>query len=160
MLLFEKDKRGEHIVKDPKDLPLGLVKYRLGSVIDHYTNNPSLLSRRAYEDVGEYPQYGREYSYVSEDVHLTEPHYISRFDKQYSCALSETPCALHIGSYTTNPMYGNRKGMPFNELDDRLQGEWKNGKWWLTYRYMTLWNRWKIRKALRKYRLLEKSLED
>jgi glycosyltransferase involved in cell wall biosynthesis len=158
--LFEKDMRGEPVEKEPGTLPLGLVKYKLGSGAIHYTNNPSLLSRSAYEDVGEYPQYGREYGYVSEDVHLCEPHYIKRFDSKYSCALSETPCALHIGSYTTNPMYGNRRGMSFHELDNRLKGEWKNGKWWLTYRYMMLWNRWKIRRALQRYRKFEESRED
>ena len=159
VLTFEKDKRGEEVKKEPADLPLGLVKYKLGASVPHYTNNPSLMSSRAFEDVGEYPQYRREYDYVSEDVHSSEPHYMKRFDERYACALSETPCALHIGSYTTNPMYGNRRGKHFRELDDLLKDELKDGKWWPTYHYMKIWNRVKIRRALRRYRGFEASFD-
>jgi glycosyltransferase involved in cell wall biosynthesis len=154
--LFEKDEQGQVVSKQPATLPLGLVKYRLGSAVRHYTNNPSLMSRKAYEDTGEYPQYGREYDYVSEDVHRSEPDYIARFDVKYACALSETPCALHIGSYTTNPMYGNRKGIGFEELDDMLSGEMRHGKRWFTYSYMKLWNGLKIKRALRLYSRFER----
>ena len=157
---FDKDKQGQTVSKEPAVLPLGLVKYRLGSAVRHYTNNPSLMSRRAYEDTGEYPQYGREYDYVSEDVHRSEPDYIALFDRKYACALSETPCALHIGSYTTNPMYGNRRGKHFKELDDLLRDELKDGKWWPTYHYMKIWNRMKIRRALRRYREFDRSREE
>ena len=160
VMMFEKDERGENVKKEPAGLPLGLVKYKLGASVHHYTNNPSLMSRVAFEDVGEYPQYKREYDYVSEDVHSSEPHYMKRFDRSYSCALSETPCALHIGSYTTNPMYGNRKGRPFGELDELLRDELKNGRWWPTYHLMKLLNRTKVRRALRRYREFEESRED
>ncbi len=158
--MFEKDKRGKTVTKEPATLPLGLVKYRLGSAVPHYTNNPSLMARRAYEDTGEYPQYGREYDYVSEDVHRSEPDYIALFDRKYACALSETPCALHIGSRTTNPMYGNRKGIGFEALDDMLSGEMGHGKRWLTYSYMKLWNRSKIKRALRRSRSFEQQRKD
>lgn len=157
VFMFERDKHHEKLDKEPSALPLGLVKYKLGAATLHYTNNPSLMSREAYEDVGEYPQYGREYEYISEDVHRCEPNYIERFDKRYACAVSETPCALHIGSYTTNPMYGNRKGRPFRELDDLLRDQMKNGKWWLTYFFMKLQNRSKIKRALRRYRKFDRS---
>lgn len=160
VLLFEKDKTGEYIHKKPNNLPLGLVKYKLGAGIPDYTNNPSLLFRKAYEDVGEFPQYGREYEFVSEDVHRCEPHYIKRFNKKYACALSETPCALHIGGYTTNPNYGIRRSKPFNELDDMLKGKWKDGKWFLAYHYMKLGNRWKIKRALKRYEKFEKSRKE
>ena len=160
VLFFEKDERGKRVGKYPETLPLGLVKYKLGAATPHYTNNPSLVSRKAWTDVGEYSQYGREYRYVSEDVHRTEPDYMKRFDERYSCALSETPCALHIGSYTTNPMYGNRKGKGFAELDALLKREWKNGKWWLTYHYMKLWNRVRIRRALGRYVKWEQTREN
>ena len=155
--LFEKDKKGVPINKVPNFLPLGLVKYKLGAGFKNYTNNPSLMSRKAYEDVGEYPQYGREYKYVSEDLHNMEPDYIKRFAKKYSCTLSETPCAIHIGGYTTNPNYGNKSRRKYHELDKLLQNRWKDGKWFITYQYMKLGNRWKIKKALKNYRKFEKS---
>ena len=158
--MFERDKTGQAVPKAPATLPLGLVKYKLGAALEHYTNNPSLMSRKAYEDTGEYPQYGREYDYVSEDVHRSEPDYIALFDGKYACALSETPCALHIGSYTTNPMYGNRKNIGFEALDDKLSGEMMHGKRWLTYSYMKLWNGSKIKRALRRYRRFERQRED
>lgn len=156
VLLFEKDERGEYVNKKPPDLPLGLVKYKVGAGIANYTNNPSLMSRKAYDDVGAFPQYGTEYNYVSEDVHRVEPHYIKRFKKKYASALSETPSAVHIGGNTTNPNYGNRRRR-YEELDDLLKGRWKNGKWLFTYHYMKLGNRWKVRKALRRYARFEKT---
>jgi len=157
VLLFEKDEKNEYIEKKPENLPLGLVKYKLGAGISNYTNNPSLMSRKSYEDVGDFPQYGQEYQYVSEDVHKIEPHYIKRFKNKYACALSETPCALHIGGNTTNPNYGNRGKMRYFELDDMLKGRWKDGKWHITYHYMRLGNRWKIKKALKRYKKYEES---
>lgn len=157
VLLFEKDRRGEYIKKVPPDLPLGLVKYKVGAGYANYTNNPSLMWRKAYEDVGEFPQYGREYKYVSEDVHRVEPHYIKRFREKYSCTLSETPCAVHIGGNTTNPNYGNRGRRKYDELDELLSGKWKDGKWHITYHYMRLGNRLKIKRALKRYEKFEKS---
>jgi len=160
VLLFEKDKRGEYVRKKPETLPLGLVKYKVGAGIGNYTNNPSLMSRRAYEDVGKYPQYGTEYKYVSEDVHRVESHYIKRFRQKYACALSETPCVVHIGGNTTNPNYGNRGRLKYDELDERLRGKWKDGKWHITYHYMKLWNRLKIRKTLKKNEEFELRRQD
>jgi len=157
VLLFEKDRRGETIHKKPEDLPLGLVKYKVGAGVGNYTNNPSLLLHTAFEDVGKFPQYGVEYKYVSEDVHRVEPHYIKRFKQKYACALSETPCAVHIGGNTTNPNYGNRGRKKYEELDEMLKGRWKDGKWHITYHYMRLGNRRKIRKALKKYEKFEQS---
>lgn len=159
ILMFEKDKRVEHVHKKPENLPLGLVKYKVGAGVGNYTNNPSIMSRRAYIDVGDFPQLGREYQYISEDVHRMEPHYIKRFKKKYACALSETPCAVHIGGNTTNPNYAIRKKKKFDELDEMLKSRWKNGKWHITYHYMKLGNRWKIRKALKMYNTFEKLRE-
>ncbi|MBA7552968.1 hypothetical protein ES705_45548 [subsurface metagenome] len=159
ILLFDKDRGGEYIRKKPDNLQLGLVKYKVSAGIGNYTNNPSLASRRAFENVGEYAQFTREYKYVSEDVHKVETNYIKRFKKKYACALSETPCAVHIGGATTNPNYGNRGRKKYNELDSLLNGKWKNGKWHITYHYMRLGNRWKIRKALKQYRKFEQSRE-
>lgn len=159
VIMFDKDRKGGQVYKKPDNLPLGLVKYKLGAGVSNYTNNPSLLSRKAYEDVGEFPQYGREYGYVSEDVHRVEPHYIRRFKEKYACALSETPCAIHIGGNTTNPNYGNRGRRGYNELDRMLRDKWKDGKWHLTYYYMKLSNRWKIRKAIKQYANFEKLRE-
>ena len=156
VLLFERDERGEPVEKRPHGHPLGLVKYKLGAGISNYTNNPSLMSRKAFRDVGEFPQYGREYTYVSEDVHRIEPHYIKRFREKYACALSETPCALHIGGYTTNPNYGNRGKRDFGELDSLLGGRWKDGRMNATYVIMKARNRFRLRKALRKYREFER----
>lgn len=157
VILFEKDRRGVNILKKPMNLPLGLVKYKVGAGIGNYTNNPSLMIRRAFEEVGEYAQYLKEYTYVSEDVHKVESNYIKRFREKYACALSETPCAVHIGSNTTNPNYGNRGRKRYEELDSLLKGKWKDGKWHVTYHYMTLRNRRKIKKALKKYGKLEQS---
>ncbi|HDY87760.1 MAG TPA: glycosyltransferase family 2 protein [bacterium] len=152
VLMFEKDERGEHVHKKPENFPLGLVKYKVGAGVGNYTNNPSLMSRSAYEAVGEFSQFGREYKYVSEDVHRSEPHYIKRLKKKYSCAKSETPCAVHIGGFTTNPNYRSRGRRRFEELDELLKNRWKKGKWNITYNYMMLGNRWKIRKALKQYK--------
>jgi len=157
VLLFEKDQIGESIVKKPVHLPLGLVKYKVGAGLGNYTNNPSLMSRKAYEDVGEYPQFGREYKYVSEDVHRVEQHYIKRFREKYATTLSETPCAVHIGGNTTNPNYGNRRKKKYEELDEMLKSRWKDGKWHITYHYMRMGNRRKIKRALRSYRRFEES---
>jgi glycosyltransferase involved in cell wall biosynthesis len=151
VLLFEKDHRGEPVHKKPDNLPLGLVKYKVGAGVASYTNNPSLMSRTSYKDVGKYPQYGIEYNYVSEDVHKVESHYIKRYKQKYACTLSQTPCAVHIGGNTTNPNYGNKKRKRYEELDELLKGKWKEGKWHVTYHYMRLGNRCKIRKALKKY---------
>lgn len=155
VLLFEKDKRGEHIPKIPPPLPLGLVKYKLGANIINYTNNPALMSKKSYLDVGEFPEIEREYIYVSEDITNIEPHYIKEYKSKYACTLSETPCAVHIGGYTTNPNYGKRLKKNFEKLDELLKGKWKNGKWWLAYQYMKLGNKWKIKKALRHYKKFE-----
>ncbi|KPJ84313.1 MAG: hypothetical protein AMS17_16405 [Spirochaetes bacterium DG_61] len=159
ILLFEKDEKGEYVNKKPPHLSLGLVKFKLGAGIKNYTNNPSLMSRKSFKEVGEFPQYQREYSYVSEDVHRVEPHYIKRFNEKFACALSETPCALHIGGKTTNPNYGNKRRRSFEELDVLLKEDWKNGKWLFTYQYMKLRNSLRIRKALRRYRHMEKLRE-
>ncbi|RKX96371.1 MAG: hypothetical protein DRP84_01335 [Spirochaetes bacterium] len=155
ILLFERDARGEFVKKVPQELPLGLVKYKLGAGYANYTNNPSLMSRKAYEDVGEYPQFNREYKYISEDAHKIEPHYIKRFRQKYSCTLSETPCAVHIGGNTTNPNYGNKGKKKYDELDNLLKSKWRDGKWHITYHYMKLGNRWKIKRALKRYRKFE-----
>jgi glycosyltransferase involved in cell wall biosynthesis len=155
--LFERDREGLPVEKTPEGLPLGLVKFTLGARAENYTNNPSLMSARSYHDVGPYPQYGRDFQYVSEDVHRVEPYYIKRYREKYACTVSQTPCAVHIGGYTTNPNYGNRGKLHFKELDQLLKGELAEGKWWLTYQYMKLGNRWKIRNALRRYRRLEKN---
>ena len=155
ILMFQRDKSGDYIKKKPENLPLGLVKYKVGAGIGNYTNNPSLMSREAYEDVGEFPQYGREYRYVSEDIHRVEQHYIKRFREKYACALSETPCAVHIGGNTTNPNYGNRGRRRYDELDRLLKDQWSDGKWHITYQYMKLGNRRKIKRALREYRKFE-----
>ena len=159
IMMFEKDKKGEYVHKKPEDFPLGLVKYKVGAGIGNYTNNPSLMSRKSYEDVGDFPQFGREYQYVSEDVHRMEPQYIKRFKKKYASARSETPCAVHIGGNTTNPNYAFRMKRKFDELDEMLKTRWKNGKWHITYHYMRLGNRWKIKKALKRYKEFEKSRE-
>jgi glycosyltransferase involved in cell wall biosynthesis len=155
--MFDEDRRNGGVDKSPPDLPLGLVKFALGAKKHDYTNNPSLMSRQSYLDVGPLPQYGREFSYVSEDVHRVEPVYIRRYREKYACAVSETPCAFHIGGYTTNPNYGNRGKKTFSELDDLLRGELKNGKWWLTYQYMNLRDRLRVRSALRRYRKRDRS---
>jgi glycosyltransferase involved in cell wall biosynthesis len=155
ILLFEKDANGDSVEKHPLDLPLGLVKYRLGADIQDYTNNPSLVSKKAYSDVGEYTQYGREYTYVSESFGKLEKEYIGRFGKKYSCALSETPCVIHIGGYTTNPNYGNRGRRSRAELDSMLAGAWKNGKYLFTWHYYMFLRKRKIRSATRKYKKFE-----
>jgi glycosyltransferase involved in cell wall biosynthesis len=160
VLSFERDQRGEDIVKEPLDLPLGLVKFELKAGTKIYSNRPSLMSRSAFQDVGEFFQYGREYRYVSEDVHKMEREYINRFGAKYSIALSETPPVIHIGGYTTNPNYGNKGRKSFKELDELLKGKWKNGKWWLTYNYEKIIKRMKMRSVLKKYRKIEKSLND
>jgi glycosyltransferase involved in cell wall biosynthesis len=155
VMLFEKDRGGEPVVKHPPVLPLGLVKYQLGANVKNYTNRPSLVSKEAYADVGEYTQYGREYKYVSESFGNLEKEYISRFGGKYACALSETPCAIHIGGFTTNPNYGNRGKKSSEELDKLLGSTWKNGRWFLTYHYYIFVRRMQIRNAIRKYRKFE-----
>ena len=157
VLLFEMDKRGEYVFKKPDDLPLGIVKYKVGAGYGKYTNNPSLVPRRVYEDVGDYPQYGCEYKYVTEDVHRVESQYIKMFRKKYAGTLSQTPCALHIGGYTTNVNYGNRGRRKYEELDEMLKGRWKEGKWHILYFFRRLRNRWKIKKILDRYKTFEKS---
>jgi len=152
---FRSDVEGG-VEKQPPHLPLGLVKFTLGARPENYTNNPSLMSARSYREVGPYPQYGGEFRYVSEDVHRVEPYYIKRYREKFACAVSATPCAVHIGGYTTNPNYGNRGRRHFSELDQLLKEELREGKWWLTYQYMNLGNRWKIRRALRRYARLER----
>jgi glycosyltransferase involved in cell wall biosynthesis len=159
IMMFEKDARGEYIKKKFENLPLGLVKYKVGAGIANYTNNPSLMSRRSYEDVGDYPQYGREYKYVSEDVHRVESQYIKMYKKKYACARSETPCAVHIGGYTTNLNYGNRGRRKYKELDELLKGRLKEGKWHILYNYRRLGNKRKIRKVLELYKKFESSKE-
>jgi len=160
VLLFEKDRGGETVDKHPSGLPLGLVKFRLGMDVKNYTNNPSLVSKEAYTDVGEYTQYGREYAYVSESFGKLEKEYISRFGKKYATAMSETPCVIHIGGYTTNPNYGNRGNKSREELDQMLAGAWKNGKYWFTWHCYMWIRRMRIRSALRKYRKFESSQKD
>jgi glycosyltransferase involved in cell wall biosynthesis len=155
VLLFEKDRRGECVHKKPSHLPLGIVKFKIGAGLASYTNNPSLVSREAYESVGEYPQLGREYKYISEDIHRIEKDYKKIFKMKFAGAISETPCAVHIGGNTTNPNYGNRGKREFHELDGLLDNEWKNGKWWVTYQLQNLGNRFRVRNALRKYRLFD-----
>lgn len=150
VLLFEKDRRGEPVEKYPLNLPLGLVKYRMGLDIKDYTNNPSLVSKEAYLQVGEYTQFGREYRYVSESFGKLEKEYIARFGKKYACALSETPCVMHIGGYTTNPNYGNRGRKSRKELDELLASTWKNGKWWFTWTYYKIIRKMQMRKVIRK----------
>jgi hypothetical protein len=157
VLLFEKDRRGEPLDKAPPDQPLGLVKYRLGSDKRDYTNNPSLVLREAYEEVGEYTQYGREYRYVSESFGKLEKEYIARFEKRYACTVSETPSVMHIGGYTTNPNYGNRGKRSRAELDNLLSGAWKNGKWLFTWHYYMFLRKMKIKSTIRKYKKLEAS---
>jgi glycosyltransferase involved in cell wall biosynthesis len=152
VLLFEKDRRGEPVPKHPQGLPLGLVKYRLDADVEDYTNNPSLVTREAYETVGEYTQFGREYKYVSESFGKLEREYIARFGAKFSCALSETPCVIHIGGFTTNPNYGNRGRKSRAELDALLGGAWKNGKWLFTWHYYLFLRKLQIRGAVRKYR--------
>ena len=156
ILLFETDAQGKYVNKTPPHLPLGLVKFKLGARIKNYTNNPSLMSRKSYEEVGEFPQYTREYEYVSEDIHRVEPHYIKRYGEKFACALSETPCALHFGGKTTNPNYGNKGRRSFHELDELLKDQWRDGKWLFTYQYMKLRNSARIRKALKQYREMER----
>jgi len=129
VILFERDKRGEYVKKVLQNLSLGLVKYKLGAGYANYTNNPSLMIREAYEEVGKFPQLGKEYMHISEDVNNIEPDYIKRFRKKYSCTLSETPCAVHIGGNTTNLNYGNRGRLSYGKLDDLLLSRWKDGKW-------------------------------
>jgi glycosyltransferase involved in cell wall biosynthesis len=153
--LFEKDLKGETIEKYPSHLPLGLVKFKLGAAIKNYTNNPSLISKEAYVNVGEYTQYGREYIYVSESFGKLEKEYISRFGSKYACALSETPCTIHIGGYTTNPNYGNKGKKSRKELDELLKSSWKNGKSWFTWQYYILIRKVQIRKAIKQYRKFE-----
>lgn len=160
VLLFEKDKRGESVHKKPAHLPLGIVKYKIGAGLGKYTNNPSLVIRKAYTDVGEYAQFTREYNYVSEDVHKVESNYIKRFREKYAGTLSETPCAIHIGGDTTNPNYGNRGRKKYSELDNLLRGKWKDGKWHITYHYWKLGNRVRIRRAIRRYRIFEQTREE
>jgi GT2 family glycosyltransferase len=160
VLLFEADAKGEYVDKRPRDLPLGLVKYKLGAGIPNFTNNPSLMSRKAYEIAGEFPQYGREYKYVSEDVHRIEKDYIPRFAKKFACALSETPCALHIGGFTTNPNYGNKKRRGFDELDGLLESRWKEGRMLAAYAIMKARNRIRLKKALKHYREFERDRDD
>ena len=160
VLLFERDDRGGQVEKYPPGLPLGLVKFELGARAVDYTNRPGLMPKRVFRDVGEYTQFGREYRYVSESFGSIEKEYIRRFGAKYSCALSETPCCIHIGGYTTNPLYGNKGRRSFSELDDMLKGRWKNGKWWLTYNYEKTINRVRIRSALRRYRRFEDTRVD
>jgi glycosyltransferase involved in cell wall biosynthesis len=155
VVLFENDRRGEYMHKKPEQLPLGLVKYKVGAGVGNYTNNPSLMSRTAYMNVGPFPQYGVEYRYVSEDAHKIEPDYITKFKQKYACTLSETPCAIHIGGNTTNPNYGIKRRKKYKELDELLDGKWHEGKWHITYHYMRLGNRLKIRRALQKYKKFE-----
>jgi len=157
ILMFEKDCRGEKVEKHPANLPLGIVKYKLGAGIKNYSNNPALLWRQAYLDVGEFPQYGREYQYVSETFHKFERAYIKRFALQYASALSETPCVIHLGNFTTNPMYGNKGRRSYKELDSMLSNKWKNGKWWFTYQYYKWTMKLKINGAIRKYKKFETS---
>jgi glycosyltransferase involved in cell wall biosynthesis len=158
--LFERDERGDTVKKDPPGLPLGLVKFELGARAADYTNRPGLMPKRVFGDVGEYTQVGREYQFVSESFGSIEKEYIRRFGAKYSCALSETPCCIHIGGYTTNPLYGNKGRRTYRELDDMLKDRWKNGKWWLTYNYEKTMHRMKIKSALRRYRKLEASREE
>jgi glycosyltransferase involved in cell wall biosynthesis len=160
VVLFEKDGRGEPVAKQPLDLPLGLIKYRLGADIKNYTNNPSLVSREVYTVVGEYTQYGREYKYVSESFGKLEKEYISRFGIKFACSMSETPCVIHIGGFTTNPNYGNRGRKSREELDALLASTWKNGKWWFTWHYYTFTRKMQIRRAIRKYRKFESYRND
>ena len=153
--LFERDRSGEQTPKQPADLPLGFVKFELGAEMVDYTNRPGLMSKSVFNDVGEYTQVGREYSFVSESFRSIEKEYIRRFGSKYACTLSKTPCCIHIGGNTTNPLYGNRGRRSFQELDDMLSGKWKNGKWWLTYNYEKIIKKARIRSALRRYRKLE-----
>jgi hypothetical protein len=157
VLLIEKDRRGEKVDKHPSELPLGLIKFRLGSDIRNYSNNPSLVSKEAFTSVGEYTQYGREYSFISESFGNLEKEYISRFGKKYATAISETPCVIHIGGYTTNPNYGNKGKKSREELDTLLAGSWKNGKWWFTWHYYMFIRKMRIRFATRKYKKYEAS---
>ncbi len=156
VLLFEKDRRGEPVKKHPSHLPLGLVKFRLGAEIQDYTNNPSLVSKEAYSKAGEYTQYGREYKFVSESFGRIEKEYIARFGAHFSNALTETPCVMHIGGYTTNPNYGNRGRKSHKELDELLADSWKNGKWWFTWHYYQFIRKMQIRKAIRKNEKFQK----
>jgi glycosyltransferase involved in cell wall biosynthesis len=157
VLLFERDEAGEKIMKEPQNLPLGLVKFELGAKMHNYSNRPGLMPKRVYLDVGQLTQYGREYEYVSESFRNIETDYIRRFGSKYACTLSETPCAMHIGGFTTNPVYGNKGKRSYGELDELLKGKWKNGKWWLTYTYEKLIKRMKIGKAIKKYGKFEPS---
>jgi glycosyltransferase involved in cell wall biosynthesis len=153
--LIERDRKGEQIPKHPAELPLGFVKFELGAEMADYTNRPGLMPKSVFRDVGEYTQVGREYSFVSESFGSIEKEYIRRFGSKYASTLSETPCCIHIGGNTTNPLYGNKGRRSYKELDDMLRGRWKNGKWWLTYNYEKLVKKAKIRTALRRYKRFE-----
>ena len=157
VLMFENDRKGEKVEKHPVNLPLGIVKYKLGAGIKNYSNNPALLSKQAYLDVGEFPQYGREYKYVSETFHKFERSYIVRFKEKYASALSETPCVIHLGNFTTNPMYGNKGRRSYKELDHMLSNKWKDGKWWFTWNYYKWTMKLKIRGAIKKNEKFEVS---
>jgi glycosyltransferase involved in cell wall biosynthesis len=159
VLLFEKDRKGEAIDKHPFHLPLGLVKFRLGAEIQHYTNNPSLVLKEAYQKVGEYTQFGREYKFVSESFGKIEKEYISRFGAHFANALTETPCVMHIGHYTTNPNYGNRGRKSHKELDDLLADSWKNGKRWFTWSYYQFIRKMQLKKVIRRNDRFQKQWE-
>ena len=95
-------------------------------------------------------KYGREYKYVSETFHKFERSYIARFKEKYASALSETPCVIHLGNFTTNPMYGNKGRRSYEELDHMLRNKWKDGKWWFTYQYYKWIMKIKIWGAIKK----------